>query len=587
MPFQYFSSNCYLTFGRTESDSAFDLESEALCTSKHSKITPLTNGVVIFSTLRGRPSSNNYENSQILRDFTTAEKLRFTLVRLNTFGDEIFGDPQVLQSYYYAISKITVGGYCKCNGHADNCMLEIGGRHVCDCQHNTMGDDCQMCKPLYNNKPWHFATKADAHQCEKCECNGHADSCVYDDELGHGRCENCKDNTAGPKCDQCAKNFYRDSNGNCVACDCHVDGSQASQCDHNGKCSCRPGVEGQKCDRCKDNFFGLSRTGCEPCNCNLAGSEGNISKCDPVTGKCDCKVNVDGQRCDTCKVGFMGVTGPSEVEQPLSDNEFGCTPCFCYEHSNLCHSSQDFVKHKIESTFGENDQDWATIGGQGVTYDDLQGRIASNDGFVAPGSYNGKLRFSYNQKLNFDLTLKDSLGAVDDARVNVHGLDKQGHLIKASYELSPRPSTNKTPYSVPLHEKYFQQENGKALSSHDFMEMLSEVTNIQIVSGPAYLDNVILESARPREYNDEDVEPANWIENCEDSLVPEYSGRSLDSCAVGYTRDLSNKNKVISTYADCLPCNCNSHSRLPCDAETGTVAAILFLIKTYGVCFLS
>lgn len=97
MPFQYFSSNCYLTFGRTESDSAFDLESEALCTSKHSKITPLTNGVVIFSTLRGRPSSNNYENSQILRDFTTAEKLRFTLVRLNTFGDEIFGDPQVLQ----------------------------------------------------------------------------------------------------------------------------------------------------------------------------------------------------------------------------------------------------------------------------------------------------------------------------------------------------------------------------------------------------------------------------------------------------------------------------------------------------------
>ena len=81
MPFQYFSSNCYLTFGRTESDSAFDLESEALCTSKHSKITPLTNGVVIFSTLRGRPSSNNYENSQILRDFTTAEKLRFTLVR--------------------------------------------------------------------------------------------------------------------------------------------------------------------------------------------------------------------------------------------------------------------------------------------------------------------------------------------------------------------------------------------------------------------------------------------------------------------------------------------------------------------------
>jgi laminin, gamma 1 len=32
-----------------------------------------------------------------------------TLNRLNTFGDEVFGDPQVLKSYYYAISDISVG----------------------------------------------------------------------------------------------------------------------------------------------------------------------------------------------------------------------------------------------------------------------------------------------------------------------------------------------------------------------------------------------------------------------------------------------------------------------------------------------
>ena len=29
---------------------------------------------------------------------------------MNTFGDEIFGDPQVLKSYYYAISDFSVGG---------------------------------------------------------------------------------------------------------------------------------------------------------------------------------------------------------------------------------------------------------------------------------------------------------------------------------------------------------------------------------------------------------------------------------------------------------------------------------------------
>lgn len=29
---------------------------------------------------------------------------------MNTFGDEVFKDPQVLRSYYYAISDFAVGG---------------------------------------------------------------------------------------------------------------------------------------------------------------------------------------------------------------------------------------------------------------------------------------------------------------------------------------------------------------------------------------------------------------------------------------------------------------------------------------------
>ncbi len=29
---------------------------------------------------------------------------------MNTFGDEIFGDEQVLRSYFYAISDLSVGG---------------------------------------------------------------------------------------------------------------------------------------------------------------------------------------------------------------------------------------------------------------------------------------------------------------------------------------------------------------------------------------------------------------------------------------------------------------------------------------------
>jgi len=40
----------------------------------------------------------------------TATDIRVSLNRLNTFGDEVFNDPKVLKSYYYAISDFAVGG---------------------------------------------------------------------------------------------------------------------------------------------------------------------------------------------------------------------------------------------------------------------------------------------------------------------------------------------------------------------------------------------------------------------------------------------------------------------------------------------
>lgn len=56
----------------------------------------------------------------------TATDIRIVLNRLNTFGDELFGDPEVLKSYFYAIADLSVGARCKCNGHSDNCSISTG-----------------------------------------------------------------------------------------------------------------------------------------------------------------------------------------------------------------------------------------------------------------------------------------------------------------------------------------------------------------------------------------------------------------------------------------------------------------------------
>ena len=49
-------------------------------------------------------------NQFVLQDWVKAVAIRITLNRINTFGDEVFRDPKILRSYYYAISDLSIGG---------------------------------------------------------------------------------------------------------------------------------------------------------------------------------------------------------------------------------------------------------------------------------------------------------------------------------------------------------------------------------------------------------------------------------------------------------------------------------------------
>jgi laminin gamma 1 len=170
-PYQYYSSDCQRTYG-VPNNGIITASNETipLCTDEFSDITPLSGGNVAFSTLEGRPNAYTFDESPELKRWVTATDIRITLNRLNTYGDEVFRDENVLKSYFYAITDLAVGGRCMCNGHANECVTyedtNLETKHRCVCQHKTDGEDCEKCLPYYNKKPWGPATSDAANECE-------------------------------------------------------------------------------------------------------------------------------------------------------------------------------------------------------------------------------------------------------------------------------------------------------------------------------------------------------------------------------------------------------------------------------------
>lgn len=113
LPYQYYSASCENTYGiKPNKVNQITRGNEAipLCSDEFSDIVPLTGALVAFSTLEARPSAFNFEESDELKEWVTATDVKIVLNRLNTFGDEIFNKSQILKSYYYAISDISIGG---------------------------------------------------------------------------------------------------------------------------------------------------------------------------------------------------------------------------------------------------------------------------------------------------------------------------------------------------------------------------------------------------------------------------------------------------------------------------------------------
>uniref|UniRef100_UPI00358ECAA5 laminin subunit gamma-1-like n=1 Tax=Myxine glutinosa TaxID=7769 RepID=UPI00358ECAA5 len=334
VPLQYYSASCLKTFGRPPDHGPALYPDTALCSAEHSDISPLHGAHIAFSLLEGRPGAQGFQHNTKLQEWVTASELRISLIRLNTFGDEVFGDPQVLSSYFYAISDITVGARCKCNGHASECVREGAGLLKCRCEHHTSGRNCEKCLPLYNDRPWQRAMSNNPHACQKCDCGPlGAERCQFNSSLftmtgKGGKCINCYGGAFGIHCNLCQPGRYRvHRNAPCQPCLCNVHGSVDQNCDRSGRCVCKKGIGGEKCDHCLPGFHSLSRHGCIRCPC-----PGN-STCSRKPGThqfvCDnCPSETTGERCELCAPGFFG--------DPLGRSGLvrQCRPCHCNMNSD-------------------------------------------------------------------------------------------------------------------------------------------------------------------------------------------------------------------------------------------------------------
>ncbi|KAI1896242.1 hypothetical protein AGOR_G00092790 [Albula goreensis] len=169
-PYQFYSSQCRRMYNRpNKAVITKQNEQEALCTDGHTDLHPVSGGLIAFSTLDGRPSGKDFDNSPVLQDWVTVTDIRVIFSRPQLAGAGREEDPgassSAVSAYFYAVGDFQVGGRCKCNGHASRCLKDKEGKLVCDCKHNTEGPECDRCKPFHYDRPWQRASAREANEC--------------------------------------------------------------------------------------------------------------------------------------------------------------------------------------------------------------------------------------------------------------------------------------------------------------------------------------------------------------------------------------------------------------------------------------
>uniref|UniRef100_A0A8D2Q521 Heparan sulfate proteoglycan 2 n=1 Tax=Varanus komodoensis TaxID=61221 RepID=A0A8D2Q521_VARKO len=455
----------------------------------------------------------------------------------------------------------------------------------CTCPRGYRGPSCQDCDSGYTRT----TSGLYLGTCEPCDCSGHSSAC--DPETGD--CQNCQDNTEGPRCERCRPGFFGDARrGDCRPCPCHgppsasqaprscfVDSDGLPTCD-----PCGPGHVGRLCERWASR--GGSQGPGSPrhsassrpdpglrCHCDLDGSVSG--QCD-ADRRCQCKANVEGPSCGTCRPHHFHLS---------ADNPDGCLPCFCMGVTQQCSSSTHY-RHVVSRPFlPGNSQGFALVNRQRSTR--IQTGLvveASPEGpqlsygrfgelgqqafhWQLPEAYLGDKVGSYGGRLRYTLSYNagERGTPLPDAAVQITGNDIT--LVAYLPELQPR---ERRTFEVPFREQFWKRPDGQPATREHLLMALADLDEILVRATfstdmvSASIAGVGLETAVPTYTS---LGRALEVEQCR--CPPGYQGLSCQDCAAGYTRT---GNGLYLGH--CTLCECNGHSD-SCHPETGACSSCL------------
>ncbi|KAK6175562.1 hypothetical protein SNE40_014001 [Patella caerulea] len=449
----------------------------------------------------------------------------------------------------------------------------------CSCPTGYTGLSCEQCAAgFYRVNRGRYLG-----ECVPCNCNGHSNDC----NPVTGQCQNCRDYTTGPYCDQCkegyAGNPRRGTPNDCQACPCPltVASNQFSRTcilENDGLITCTncpEGYEGRQCDICAEGFQGNPREIGDRCTridvTDICDPRGSLSsEPNPLTGTCTCLSNVQGRYCDECKPNTFYLS----AEYP-----YGCLSCFCMGVTDLCQSTSQ-NRAQIGVSFNSDRM--------GVSLSDMMKTLVIDGGFSVnsnnrelvyrgfqnqpkeiyywnlPSRFLGDKVSAYGGYLRFTLRYRPG----QDNSPIISGepiVELTGNEIDLIYRSNKQvPANSQESFQIQLFEKNWFRMDGQEATREHLLMALADLDAILIratyteTTDEAALSDVTLDVAEDR-FTGQDRAMA--VEQC---VCPRgYKGLSCEDCDTGYTRT-----KGGLYLGLCGLCNCNGHSN-ECDPETG------------------